>query len=245
MLKPKEAPTSSDDRHGTVKTNFKIDKIVTPANVKIDPVPAKDAGEPNLKLSQPINTPAEQPAAAPAPVAAAGKRNNSLKRLAGLTLGLAVVIGALLALQSGPDTPAETAAVAPTPAPTPSPEPATSVLASAAVAAPAPAPVSTPEAKAPSATDQLLAQMTAGTLAALRKQTEATAAATTAAAPAAESSALYALVLKAVSQGQSDAYVDRLLNEAHKSGEVTIPAALIRQDGSVDTATILTVFTGN
>ncbi|MFV1591890.1 hypothetical protein VWZ88_04885 [Phaeobacter sp. JH20_36] len=98
-----------------------------------------------------------------------------------------------------------------------------------------------------SAEDALVAQMTAGTLAALRRGSQtATAAQPAAPAPAASQAhtALYSMVLRAVGQGQSPAYIDQMVNDAYRSQSITVPAALIGADGRVDTATILALFVG-
>ncbi|MGY3438616.1 MULTISPECIES: LysM peptidoglycan-binding domain-containing protein [unclassified Marinovum] len=50
---------------------------------------------------------------------------------------------------------------------------------------------------------------------------------------------LDALIVKAMGEGQSDAYVDALLNEAVGSGAVDVPAAIVTSSGEVDTATLL------
>ncbi len=50
---------------------------------------------------------------------------------------------------------------------------------------------------------------------------------------------LQSLVAQALKEGQSDAYIDALLNEAAASGEVAVPAMLVTSDGKVDTATLL------
>lgn len=50
---------------------------------------------------------------------------------------------------------------------------------------------------------------------------------------------LQTLIVQAVRQGQSDAYLDALLNEARDSGRITVPEALITSDGKVDTTTLL------
>ncbi|SMX39488.1 LysM peptidoglycan-binding domain-containing protein [Maliponia aquimaris] len=52
---------------------------------------------------------------------------------------------------------------------------------------------------------------------------------------------LQALVVEALREGQSDAYVDALLNEARQTGSIVVPAALITSDGKVDTGTLLAV----
>lgn len=57
--------------------------------------------------------------------------------------------------------------------------------------------------------------------------------------PAARTNGLQALVTQALREGQSDAYIDALVNEAAGRGEITVPKALVTNDGRVDTATIL------
>jgi len=74
---------------------------------------------------------------------------------------------------------------------------------------------------------------TAGILANIRAVTGQPAAA----APAA--SGLQALVAQALREGQSDAYIDAIVNEAAGRGQITVPKALVTNDGRVDTATIL------
>lgn len=51
--------------------------------------------------------------------------------------------------------------------------------------------------------------------------------------------ALQALVVRALREGQTDAYIDTLLNEAARSGQVTVPEALVTTDGRVDTYLLL------
>lgn len=94
--------------------------------------------------------------------------------------------------------------------------------------------------------DALVARITAGTLAALRsKQGEPGTAAPAAAADPAESTALFKMVMTAAAQGQSEAYIDQMVNGAYERQEITVPASLIRADGRVDTATLLALFVGN
>lgn len=51
--------------------------------------------------------------------------------------------------------------------------------------------------------------------------------------------ALNALIVQAMREGQSDAYVDSLINEAVGTGQVQAPASLVTSSGDVDTATLL------
>lgn len=93
------------------------------------------------------------------------------------------------------------------------------------------------------ATDDMISKMTAGTIAALRaKKPEPAAPQTAPTADAAAVSAIYALVMSAHAQGQSEAYIDQLLNEAHARNDIAVPTGLIGADGRVDTRTILSLF---
>lgn len=51
--------------------------------------------------------------------------------------------------------------------------------------------------------------------------------------------ALQALVVRALRDGQTDAYIDTLVNEAARSGQVVIPEALVTAEGRVDTYLLL------
>lgn len=96
--------------------------------------------------------------------------------------------------------------------------------------------------------DTMMDKMTANTLAVLRQGAQTDAAATAApAAPvtAVQRTALYELLMTAVAQGQSQDYIDQLVNGAHARQEITVPESLIGPDGRVDTATLLAVFVGN
>ncbi len=50
---------------------------------------------------------------------------------------------------------------------------------------------------------------------------------------------LQTLVAQALREGQSDSYIDTLLNEAAAKGDVAVPAALVTSSGRVDTSTLL------
>jgi len=47
------------------------------------------------------------------------------------------------------------------------------------------------------------------------------------------------LIVSALSQGQSDAYIDALVNQAAARGEVAVPDSLLTADGQVDTSSLL------
>ena len=57
--------------------------------------------------------------------------------------------------------------------------------------------------------------------------------------PVPEATPLQTLIVQALRAGQSDTYIDTLLNEAAKSGEIRVPTALITSDGRVDTHVLL------
>ncbi len=54
---------------------------------------------------------------------------------------------------------------------------------------------------------------------------------------------LEGLVVQAISEGQSDAYLDALLNEAADRGLIQVPAALVTDGGRVDTPTLISALT--
>lgn len=56
---------------------------------------------------------------------------------------------------------------------------------------------------------------------------------------AAQGDPLQILIAKALMAGESDAYIDALLNEAAGRGEIAVPRALVTADGRVDTHVIL------
>lgn len=58
-------------------------------------------------------------------------------------------------------------------------------------------------------------------------------------APAPQPTALQDLVTRALRDGQSDAYIDTLLNEAARNGSITVPEMLVTADGRVDTHVLL------
>lgn len=164
---------------------------------------------------------------------------------------IAVVVIGLVGLQFVGSEKVSAEAPAPTPTEAPTQSAAETSEATAATASTAAAPatetaVAAQETKTLSASDQMIAKMTAGTLAALRSHATAaaddTATAAVAPADAAAVSQLYQLVISAVSQGQSEAYIDQLVNEAYANKTIAVPEGLIRADGRVDTQTILSLF---
>lgn len=124
----------------------------------------------------------------------------------------------------------------------------------AAVTAPAPAPVTRPQ-----TSDTSMDEMTAGVLAELGfdvgtpagPSQEAEQIQTTAAILAniqnvtgqqvavPERETLQSLIASALKEGQSDDYIDTLVNEAAASGRVMVPEVMVTSDGRVDTAVIL------
>lgn len=143
---------------------------------------------------------------------------------------------------------------------------ANSTMTAASVAAPRPEPatVSTPRANPRISDDSELQAMTHGVLSGLRIApasldpatggnggTEAEAALrdmslsalnglrSVTGQPASVETPLQSLILQALRAGQTDSYIDTLLNEAASMGEIAVPRALITADGRVDTHVIL------
>jgi nucleoid-associated protein YgaU len=85
---------------------------------------------------------------------------------------------------------------------------------------------------APEASGDPVRDMTAGALAGIRSATGQQ-------GGPAPRTALQVLVVEALAAGQSDAYIDALLNEAAVAGDITVPAVLVTSDGRVDTAVLL------
>lgn len=106
-------------------------------------------------------------------------------------------------------------------------------------------------------TSALVAQIAAGTLAALRngQSTGADTAAVGVSAHAGPSpisnqgsaagNGLYSMVLVALEQGQSVSYIDRMVNEAYQANEVTVPDLLLTATGEVNTKALLALFGTN
>jgi hypothetical protein len=227
MLKPKDTRLPAEDKKKSVNTSFKIDAIVAPANMKIEPVSSKEpkaVPTPPFQRSK-INEPVV------ANTASAAKTSLGPVKLAGLAVGLIAVVGVLFLMLPSQTAEPETVANAIS---TPIIEDVVPVMAAAAAVAPT----------VVSAESDFVSQITSGTLAALRGKPETK----TVAAPAVSSeapaaaSALYSMVLNAVIQGQSEGYIDQMLNEAHVAQTINVPTALIGADGRVDTATILAAF---
>lgn len=231
---------------------IRIDGVSAPKNIKIGLV----AGGPATSRRQPETAAgtAGKPAKAAAPSMAErpqaqseqtpepqpfapvqADKGGALAKLGLAAAGLAVASAMLLYFQFGGSVPAEdaqTAALLPGSF-------AADVPAGAAAAAGL-------EGSAASGEEALVARITEGTLAALRSKQAAGSAAPAPAQPAAvDGSALYKMVRSAAAQGQSEAYIDQLVNSAYERGEITVPAGLIGAGGRVDTATLLALFTGN
>lgn len=112
--------------------------------------------------------------------------------------------------------------------------------------------VATPESAAQKDgnTSDIVAQITAGTLAALRNGSDTATVATPSATQVqsevamGDANGLYAMVLTALQQGQSRQYIDQMVNEAHRAQEVKVPAVLLTSSGDVNTSALLTLFGG-
>lgn len=268
MLKLKADAQPADELGAPRKMAVRIDGISAPKNMKIGLV-AGGAGPMASSLTGPVKTlePAAAAAAAqmPAPAtrqapartrkalkaakaikaafaaraARAAQRplavpetGSALPQLSLAAAGLAVASAMLLYFQfGGGSTPADTdqAGLAPE-----------AVLPAGAASAAGLAE------GAGSGEDALVARITAGTLAALRSKQAEPGPAAPAAVPAApaEGTALFKMVMTAAAQGQSEAYIDQMVNGAYARREITVPASLIDASGRVDTATLLALFVG-
>lgn len=179
--------------------------------------------------------------------------------------GFLALTGVLVALQPNRDAPLSegdvTTRAATDLGPIAAPQPeAAPVQVAAVVPAPVVQPAPVPRTAAPAITVKTdnsdLQSMTAGVLAELGVKTVAAPAAGMDAATAGilaniravrgtapeapqPSSGLQAIVAQALREGKSDSYIDAIVNEAAGKGEISVPKALVTNDGRVDTATIL------
>ncbi|WP_050774148.1 hypothetical protein [Roseobacter sp. AzwK-3b] len=170
----------------------------------------------------------------------------------GAAAALLLVVSGVLALTVIGDRNTAQLATASVPEASPAPMPTQNPVAASAQTPPEealarPAPESAPSvAPVIPAENDVVGQFAQTALAALRSPGASSVqpAAPDAAARMAENNPLYRMVAEAISQGQSDAYIDRLLNLAHQRGEITVPPGLIKPDGAVDTKTVIALFAG-
>ena len=85
--------------------------------------------------------------------------------------------------------------------------------------------------------DDPMLRMTTGVLSGIGAITGNTV--TTASQNPTATSTLEILVVQALKQGQNDAYIDTLVNEAATAGTITVPQILVTSDGRVDTHVLL------
>ena len=85
--------------------------------------------------------------------------------------------------------------------------------------------------------DDPMLRMTTGVLSGIGAITGNTV--TTASQNPTATSTLEILVVQALKQGQNDAYIDTLVNEAATAGTITLPQILVTSDGRVDTHVLL------
>ncbi|WP_264212690.1 hypothetical protein [Leisingera thetidis] len=247
MLKLKAGAQPADEPGKPRGASVRIEGVSAPKNMKIGLVasggpakakPSVGGPAPGAKPLQAAKPAAVAPEAAPEPQRFApmpAEAGSALPKLGLAAAGLAVAAAMLLYFQFGGAAPAEDTPVAALQAD----HGADAVPAGAAAAAG----LETTEA---SGEDALVARITEGTLAALRsKQTQPAAAVQAAPAAPGEGPALYKMVLTAAAQGQSEAYIDQLVNGAYERQEISVPASLIGADGRVDTATLMALFVGN
>ena len=170
----------------------------------------------------------------------------------GAAAAVLLVVSGVLALTVIGDRNTAQLATASVPEASPAPMPAQNPVAASAQAPPEEALARAAPETAPSvapvmpAENDVVGQFAQTALAALRSPGASSVqpAAPDAAARMAENNRLYRMVAEAISQGQSDAYIDRLLNLAHQRGEITVPPGLIKPDGTVNTKTVIALFAG-
>lgn len=162
-------------------------------------------------------------------LAAIAEETSTVKFRAWMAVGLAAIVTILLALQfTGGDPEVATPTVSETVAPVVTSEPTETATNTA------------PAALGQSDNQELVNSI----IGALRSTPAATpeTGASVAGGDAGALNSLYTMVTGALSQGQSPAYIDQLLNEALKNGEISVPAGLILPSGQVDTTSILALF---
>ncbi|UWQ29552.1 hypothetical protein [Leisingera sp. M523] len=264
MLKRKADAQPAGEPGKPRSASIRIDGVSAPKNMKIGlvadssgskPEPAAAIAKPaapktaavktakSAKAAKPASAASDQRKVVPgpqpfAPVPADG--GSALPKLGLAAAGLAVAAAMLLYFQFSGGTPAETAEQASLQAAAEAEPSAGGVQPAGAAAA------GGLQKDGAGGEDAMVARITAGTLAALRsKQANPESLNQAAAAAPAAGTALYKMVLTAAAQGQSEAYIDQLVNGAYERKEITVPASLIGADGRVDTATLLALFVGN
>lgn len=250
---------------------LKIEKVETHANIKVQgstasvgaenistPSVAKtDANVVDLKLNTkalkdfgvdltsdptPAKTSKNESQDAPLKAVQAETNSPSYKLLIGIAAGLVVVIAGLTIWSGGLDR-AEVAAVA-VDAPTVSP------VAQAQTTAPVEQ-QGGPLAPVESVSEnEFVAQMTAGTIAALRSGVGASTAPADAAVVTDVNDAklaaatLFSMVLDATAKDLSAAEIDHMLNTAYADGTIKVPEPFLLSSGRVNTSAIMTAFVG-
>lgn len=231
-----------------------------PANVQDaeDTKAAKPKQKKAAKAEKPVKSPkvaSEKKMPFSALISKSGIASSSRLPLIGGIVGVCVVFLLVLLVAGGSDT-KEADVAAPVAAPKPS---AVAPVVTAKPAAPeveptAPVTVAkseeAPVAPATEASGQSTQLLMGNIISALRQHDDAAETAAAESNTAAETeltsvSNLAKMVVTAMEQGQSEAYIQQLLNEAQANGEIRVPAPLLRSDGSVDTSTILSLFAKN
>jgi hypothetical protein len=191
------------------------------------PKPIKDSQKPQI--------PQKSVTEAPLKAVQAETNSPSYKLLIGIAAGLVVVIAGLTIWSGGLDT-GDTAVGASAPS-----------LVEAETAAAVVAPVEPAAPVSAVSENEFVAQMTAGTIAALRTSTTAVqAAASTDAAGDAQSAAatLFGMVVDATAQDLSLTEIDNMLNTAYENGTIKVPEPFLLSSGRVNTNAIMTTFVG-
>ncbi len=234
MLKSKGARQATGNVRSGGRNAIRIDRIVAPSNIKIVPLGIGPAPSPSTPSA---DTDADA-ALRRQPLRPAPRKSRPLFRLSLLTLGLTGVIGVLMLPQTGPD-PAPIvldntrplAARVEAPEPPTIAQPVAPAQARVPMRAPAPAPT---QAVTGDWEADFVAAITSGTLAALRGEPTTP-----------DTGPLAAMVRRALAENRQEPEIEQMLNTALKSGEISVPVAMLTSGGQVNTAAILAAFGEN
>lgn len=242
------APVAAASQEKAPAAKFNAADFARAAKAKILPVLKTTLDKHNKARAEKAAKAAQSPKAKPVKKTEPFRPGTRVLALAGGTLTVAIVL--LLVMQfAGGDADTPVAAAKPATV-VPSAQPAPVVAAAPVVQAPVSEPFAAQADTTPAV--QSSSDVMVGNIIDALRQTANSAPAADAAeatAPQADSlnsvSNLAKIVVTAMEQGQSEAYIQGLLNDAQAKGEIVVPAPLLRADGTVDTATILTLFAKN
>lgn len=219
-----------------VKPNAKGDGVTSDAKVvdlKLGSKALKDLGVELTSDPTPEKAPQQKPHDAPLKAVQAGTNGPSYKMLIVAAAALVVVIAGL-SIWSGVSGPQEAVATAPVVAEPVAEQPVVAVQ----TAEPISQVASVSE-------NDFVAQMTAGTIAALRSGTTAHSEPAAVESDAKLAAAtLFSMVLDATAKDLSMPEIDHMLNVAYTDGSIKVPAPFLLSSGRVNTGAIMTAFVG-